>query len=181
VSYDEAWLATLKIEPLDPKRHDRAAFSCGESRIDNFLRNNAAKQAAEDFAKVYVAVEPPASKILGYYVLCAHNINIETLPDPDRKNMPRLPTVSAIYLSIVGVDAPVQKRGLGQTLTADALKKSMAAADHIGAYFVVLDALNEDAARMYRRLKFVDLPAPGQERRMLISMKMIRAASTAAP
>jgi len=31
------------IEPLDPDRHDRAAFSCGVDQVDNFFRKTANK------------------------------------------------------------------------------------------------------------------------------------------
>ena len=28
----------ISITPLDPEKHDRASFSCGTSRLDNFLK-----------------------------------------------------------------------------------------------------------------------------------------------
>jgi len=174
MSRDEAWLSRLKIEPLDRKKHDRAAFSCGEERIDNFLKSTAAKHADEDFTKVYVAVEPPSNKILGYYALCPHAIDIQSLPESDRKRMPRYPTVSAIYLSMIATDKSVRKRGLGTFLMADVLKRCVEAANIIGGHFIVLDALDDDAARLYRRIGFHDLPAPGQDRRMLMSLEKVR-------
>jgi ribosomal protein S18 acetylase RimI-like enzyme len=179
MSHDGAWLSRLNIEPLDRGKHDRAAFSCGVDRIDNFLKSTAAKQADEDFTKVYVAVEPPSNNILGYYSLSAHVIDIQSLPENDRKRMPRYPTIPAIYLSMIAVDASMQKRGLGQFLMADVLKKCVSVADLIGSHFIVLDAINEDAARMYRRIGFHNLPTPGPETRMLMSMAKVRKAITA--
>jgi hypothetical protein len=58
---------------------------------------------------------------------------------------------------------------------ANAFQRCVAAADIVGAHFLVLDALNEDAARLYRRLGLVDLP--GHEPRMLIKMNIIRKAT----
>jgi GNAT superfamily N-acetyltransferase len=171
---DEPWLARLVLAPLDRKKHDRAAFACGEARIDNFLKNNAADQADQDHCKVYVAIEPPDPRILGYYVLSPHIIDAHSLPEADRKKMPRHGMISAIYLSIIGVDQSVQNRGLGKFLLGDALKCCVNAANFTGGHFIVLDALNENAARLYRRIGFIDLPAPGRENRMLMTMAKVR-------
>ena len=179
MSRDEVWLSRLQIEPLDRNTHDRAVFSCGHERLDNFLRNPAAKQADHDFTKVQVATEPPSPNILGYYALSAHGIDIQSLPERDRKRMPRHPTVPAVYLSMIAVDSTVQGRGLGTLLMADALKRCVAVADQAGAHFVVLDAIDDKAADWYRRIGFHDLPAPGQEQRMLMAMAKVRKAIAA--
>ncbi|HEX5318780.1 MAG TPA: GNAT family N-acetyltransferase [Stellaceae bacterium] len=173
---DEPWLARLTIEPLDRKKHDRWAFSCGIERIDVFLKKIAAQQADRDTFRTYVAIEPPSNAILGYYALGPHGIDVSQLPPEDQKRMPRHPTVGAIYLSMVGVDSHYQKRGLGAYLLADALRTCVEVADKIGGAFVVLDALNEGAARLYRRCGFHDLPGPGHETRMIMPMKKVRAA-----
>jgi GNAT superfamily N-acetyltransferase len=179
MSHDEAWLSRLRIEPLDREKHNRAAFSCGVDRIDNFLKSTAAKQSDQDLTKVYVSVEPPSDQILGYYALCAHAVDIKCLPESHRKRMPRYPTIPAIYLSIIAVDQGLQNRGLGTFLMADVLKRCASVADQIGGYFIVLDAIDERAARMYRRIGFHNLPAPGQEMRMIITMAKVRRAVAA--
>lgn len=179
MSRDEAWLSRLMIEPLDRTKHDRAAFSCGVTRIDNFLKYNAVKQAHEDFTKTYVVVEPPSNRVLGYYALCPHAVDIRSLPENDQKKMPRFPTTSAIYLSIIAVDGGMQNRGLGTFLMADVLKLCLEIADKIGGHFLVLDAIDERAARMYRRIGFHELPAPGQEMRMIMAMAKVRNAVAA--
>jgi GNAT superfamily N-acetyltransferase len=174
MTIDEAWLSRLRVEPLDRGKHNRAAFCCGVGRLDNFLKNTAARQADEDITRVYVAFDPPDNQVLGYYSLSAHVIDIESLPEADSKRMPRYPAIPAIYLSMIAVDATVQNRGLGTYLLADAFKICVGVADRVGSYFIVLDALNDDAARMYRRHGFHDVPAPAHERRMLIRMAAVR-------
>jgi GNAT superfamily N-acetyltransferase len=179
MSRDEDWLRRLIVERLDRAKHDRAAFSCGVSRIDNFLKNSAAKQADDDFSRTYVVIAPPSSRILGYYALGAHAIDVGSLPETDRKRMPRHPTVAAIYLSMIAVDRTVQRRGLGGFLMADVLVRCLAVAEQIGAHFIVLDAIDDHAARLYRTIGFHDLPAPGQERRMIVPMRKVRRALAA--
>lgn len=44
------------IEPLDPAKHDRAAFSCGITQVDNFFRRTANKLAKADNVRTFVMV-----------------------------------------------------------------------------------------------------------------------------
>jgi ribosomal protein S18 acetylase RimI-like enzyme len=175
---DRALLARLRIEPLDREKHDRAAFSCGEERVDNYLKKTAARQQGDGHTRVSVACLDDSQVIIGYYALNAHAIDVTTLPDNDRKRLPHYPTISAVYLSIAGVQAEYQNKGIGSYIMADAFKRSAQAADVIGAHFLVLDALNDNAARLYRRLGFVVLV--GHEPRMLMKMDLVRKAIAAA-
>jgi ribosomal protein S18 acetylase RimI-like enzyme len=174
MSVDKKLIACLKVEPLDRKMHDRAAFSCGVERIDNFLKITAGKHADEDHGKVYVACQADSNVVVGFYAISPHAIDMTVLPENDRKRLPRHPTVSAIYLSMVAVATSLQGCGIGTFLMAEALKKCIEGADIMGGHFVVLDAINEDAARMYRKVGFVEIPS--QPGRMLISLRAVRKA-----
>ena len=172
---DRVFLARVRIEPLDRNRHDRAAFSCGDDRLDNFLKSTAARQQDEDLTRVNVCCLDDSPVVVGYYALNSHFIDASTIPDPDRKKLPSYPTIPAIYLSKIGVQKEHQGSGLGQYLMAHAFGRCVDVANIIGAHFLVLDALNERAAKFYRRLGFVDLP--GHEPRMLIKMSIVRKAA----
>lgn len=174
MTFDKEFISRLRVEPFDRKRHDRTAFSCGVDRIDNFLKITAGNHADQDHGKVYVACEPPSGAILGFYAISPHRIDLSALPEEARKRLPNRPTVSAIYLSMVGVDRSLQGRGAGTFLMMSALRKCVEGANIMGGHFVVLDAINEDAARMYRRIGFVDLAS--QPSRMLIAMQTVRKA-----
>lgn len=116
-------------------------------------------------------------EVVGYYALNAHAIDVTTLPDDVRKKLPSYPTISAIYLTMVGFHQDHRGKGGGTFLMMDAFKRSVGAANIIGAHFLMLDALNERAAKLYRELGFADLP--GHEPRMLIAMRSIRLAISA--
>lgn len=73
---------------------------------------------------------------------------------------------------------PIESGFIG--LLADVFVRCVAVAAGIGAAFIVLNAISEDAGRLYRDRGFHDLPIPGQETRMLISMTKLRAAVEAA-
>ena len=108
MAHDIAFLRRLTIEPLDRDKHDRAAFSSGETRVDNFLKTNAAGLQDVDSTRCVVACltpDDPSLKagIIGFYALNAHSIDTSMLPEADRKKVGRYPTVPAIYLSVIGV------------------------------------------------------------------------------
>lgn len=175
---DLAFLARVRIEPLD-RNHDRAAFTCGDDRLDNFIRRTAARQQEQDIARVFVGCLDATPLVIAYYALNSHFIDVTTLPEADRKKLPAYDTIPAIYLSKLGVQTEHQSQGLGSHLMADASRRCVCAADIVGAHFLILDALNERAAAPYRRLGFVDLPGHGP--RMLIKMSVVRRAAEMGP
>ena len=69
----------LRIEHFDPARHNRAGFSCGVDRLDNFLKLNAKKQQKDDMTRVYVAVEDGSADILGYHAINLGMMNVDEL------------------------------------------------------------------------------------------------------
>jgi GNAT superfamily N-acetyltransferase len=171
---DQAFLARIRLEPLGPK-HDRAAFSCGDERLDNFIKISASRQQEQDIAQTNVGCLDQDFVVISYYALNSHFIDVTTLPSDDRKRLPNYETIPAIYLSKLGVHTEHQGKGLGSRLMAHAFAQCLRVANIVGAHFLILDALNEDAARLYRRLGFHDLP--GHEPRMLIKISVIRKAA----
>ena len=175
-------MSRLRIEQLDPARHNRAAFACGVDRLDNFLRATARKQQAADFTRVQVATEGDGG-ILGYCALNAHALETATgsLPRDLTRHAPRAGTIPAIYLSMIAVDQRHQGRGLGRVLLADALTRALAAADQIGVKAVVLDVIKDGGPEVTERrrafyLKMGFQPFPSRPSRMFIAIETVRAA-----
>lgn len=169
------------IEPLDPQKHDRAGFSCGIARLDNYLKYTARKHQAGDFTRVWVAASAEKREIVGFYALNAHSLHGEQLPADLTRNAPLHGGVPAIYLSMIAVNRRNQGQGIGRFLLADALKRSAAAADQIGLKAVVLDVIEdggpEVAARrlaFYASMGFTQLP--GYPARMFMGIDAVRAA-----
>jgi len=181
---DPVYLRSLRIEPLDPKSHDRTAFESGIARVDNFLKRTAKKQQADDHTRVQVAVSTDAV-VVGYYALNAHQIELpETLDLPQRllRNRPRHGAIPAAYLSMLGVSSTFQGQGVGQILMADAFLRVLNAGHQIGLAALILDVIDDDgeaAARrrqaFYHRLGFQSLPS--QPQRMFITLDTLRRAA----
>ncbi len=164
-------LARVIIEPLDRNRHDRAAFSCGETRIDNYIAKSAAKHQDENVTRVRVACLDGKPEILGFYALNSHAVDVTSLPPEARKHLPHYPTAPAIYLSMIAVHRDHQSKGLGQFLLAEALKRVQKVSEEIGVRFIVLDALNDNAAKLYARMGFIQLSTTPS--RMILNIAMI--------
>lgn len=175
MSVDAEYLRSLAIEPLDSARHDRTGFSCGVERIDNFLKITASKYLKSDSGRIYVAVEVAKRRLAGFYALGPHAIDASSLDAKLRRRAPGLDRIACFLLSMIATDVSVRGKGLGGFLLADALKRCLRASDEIGGRFIVLDALNEDAARLYARYGFT--PLASDPHRMLLGIAKLRASS----
>lgn len=166
------------IEAFDPTRHDRSAFACGKTRIDNFLLRTAKKHQRGDFTRVWVATEHAHNRVLGFYSLNAHALEASELPSRWVKHAPLHGGVGAVYLSMIGVDRSRQGRGLGRVLMADAMKRVAQTSSEIGIAFMVLDVLEDGGAferrkAFYEGLGFISLESrPG---RMFVPAVTLRA------
>ena len=141
------------IEPYDPARHERAEFSCGVTRLDNFLRLSARKQQKDDFTRVFVAVAEGSSRILGYYALNTHAVGIAELGRNHPRRAPGRASLPALYLSMIAVDSGQQGRGLGTDLLMDALLRACRVSKEVGLKLVILDAVDDGGDTAFKRRK----------------------------
>jgi ribosomal protein S18 acetylase RimI-like enzyme len=144
------------IEPLGTK-HDRAAFSCGNPRLDSYLQ----KQAGQDLKKraaVPFVITPDHKTIAGFYTLSQYAVNLEDLPQDISQKMPRYPMVSATLLGRLAVSERFRGRGLGEKLLMDALHRALVSSEQIASAAVVVDAKDDNAVAFYRKYGFIDLP-----------------------
>lgn len=111
--------------------------------------------------------------ILGYYTLAATALEPGAIPPAATKHVPRYPLVSATLIGRLAIASSMQGQGLGGILLTDALQRAHASASVIGSTMVVVDALDESAARFYEHFGFVRLTdAP----RLILPMRTIDAA-----
>jgi GNAT superfamily N-acetyltransferase len=163
----------LRVEPLDRKRHDRAAFTCGVPSLDVYLRTQATQDLRRKSNAVFVLVDAASpSGILGYFTLCAYGLAPGLVPEEARKHLPRYPLVSATLIGRLAVARPAQGHGLGGVLLICALRKTLDSADVVGSSMVVVDALDERAAAFYSAHGFIRLP---ESRRLVLPMATVAA------
>jgi GNAT superfamily N-acetyltransferase len=152
-----------RIEPLEKRAHDRDSFSCGKPELDDYLKQIARRAAAVGTGRTWVAIDPAMPPdaagrrpVLGYYTVSMHSIDVGILPETRRTGLPRA-AVPAALLGRLAVDARQRRRGLGEFLLIDALRRISIAAEDLAAHAVVLDAIDDDAKRFYERYGFLEL------------------------
>lgn len=166
------------IEPLDPAKHDRAAFSCGISQVDNFFRRTANKLARADNIRTFVMAGPDG-ELIGFYAVNAHAIDYTELPERFARNRPAHGTIPAAYISMIGVDSRFQGRGYGGDLLVDCLTRLAGAADALGIALVMLDVLDcGDPDKVAKRLALYTsygfAPLPSNGLRLFLPMGTVR-------
>lgn len=144
----------LEELPLDPERHDRAAFRCGVPALDEYLRRYASQHRRKGVGNVYVLVDTGAPReILGYYTLSAAQVDAASLGDADRRKLPRYP-VPCFRMGRLACREDRRGEGLGRLLVACAVDRCLKAREHVAAFALIVDAKDRGAKRFYERYGF---------------------------
>ncbi len=163
VPHDWGSPAQRRFEPLE-KRHNRAAFSCGNPPLDRFLQTQALQEMKRMVSGTRVLVDSSApDTILGYYSLANAGVLLERIPLHLSVRLPKYPEVPATLLGRLARDQAFRGQGLGERLLVDALRTAYLAGESIGSAVVLVDAINEEAGRFYMRYgfaSFADRPTP---------------------
>lgn len=140
----------LLVQRLDGRRHDRQGFDCGEPSLNQYLHALATQHHRAGIATTHVLIEDEApSRLLGFYTLAAAHMLLDELQDADRRRLARYP-IPAARLARLAVSRDEQGHGLGESLLQDAVKRCLALRDELGVHALLVDALNDRAARFYR-------------------------------
>lgn len=162
----------LRFEPLDKKKHDRAAFSCEQESLDRYLRERATQEIKKRVAAVYV-LTPDGKTIAGYYTLSQYAIEAGELPLEliQQLHLPRYDKLPATLLGRLARSKVFKGRGLGELLLMGALKRALEHSKNIASVAVVVDAIDENAHAFYRRYGFIDIP--NRPTRLFMPMKTV--------
>jgi GNAT superfamily N-acetyltransferase len=161
----------LLIEPLN-QSHYRPGFLCGIDSLDVYLKRQSIQDIKRYISRVYVAVAiDKPEKIIGYYTLSSLSIELKHLPEEIIKRLPKHP-IPAALIGRLAVDKAAQGKGIGKMLLADAIKRTIGISNEIGIYAMVVDAINDDAKKFYKKYGFIGL---GEEtRRLFLPLKLYR-------
>ena len=138
------------------RHHDRTAFDCANSLLNDWLRLRAGQYEMKDLARTYVAVRRGESAVLGYYAISSHRVRYEALPEDQAKGLPKI-DVPVVLLGRLAVDRSAQGQGLGSLLLLDALRRAEHISAEVGIRAVEVDAIDDAARRFYLKFGFVTL------------------------
>jgi predicted GNAT family N-acyltransferase len=162
----------LRFEPLEKKKHDRAAFSCEQESVDRYLKEHATQEIKKRVAAVYV-LTPDGKTIAGYYTLSQYAIEAGELPPElvQQLHLPRYDKLPATLLGRLARNKQFKGSGLGELLLMGALKRALEHSRNIASVAVVVDAIDENARAFYRRYGFIDIP--NHPNRLFLPMKTV--------
>ena len=138
------------IERLDGARHVSEGFACGESSLDEYLRQRASRHPRDGISTTHVIAENVGeSYLLGYYSLAAAQLLQAAPQEADRLRLPRYP-VPAIRMARLAVATGVQGKGHGDFLLAHAVARCLDLREQLGVRVILVDAC------MPRRRGFIE-------------------------
>jgi len=160
-------------EPIG-KHHDREAFDCGETALNEFLRRYARKSHELGGAKTFLAIDDSHSQtILGFYSLSAASVAYARTPEIVKRGLARH-EVPAFRLARLAVDRRFQGQGFGGQLLLAAGRRCLRASSEVGGVAMLIDAKNDRVAQWYAgygALPLLDAPLS-----LLLPLKTIEAA-----
>lgn len=154
--------------------HDVSGFASGNEELDSWLRRHALAAQQMDSARTFLLVHEgeAENRIAGYFSLTMGSVLRAEAPPKLVRGLPAYP-VGMVLLARLAVDHSEQGKGLGALLLAEALRKAVAAGEAAAARLVVVDAIDDEAAKFYAHHGFI--AAPGYPLRLYRRMKDIRA------
>jgi GNAT superfamily N-acetyltransferase len=150
-------------EPLNPpvllaRSHDRSAFDCGASALDEYLKQYALQNQRKHAARTYVATR--GNRVVGYYTLAYGSVACDEAPPSVRAGLARYP-IPVILLARLAVDVTERGKGLGAGLLKDALIRTLQAAEIAGLRAMLVHAKDDPAKAFYEKFGFEPSPIDG--------------------
>lgn len=131
------------------RAHDRAAFDCGDARMNDFLRHHARQSHERNASKTFCAIDGTApDRVLGFYTIAPSAVAHEGVPPTMAKGLARH-EVSGFELARIATDVSVAGQGLGGQLLAAAALRCLRIAAEGGGVLLIIDAKNARAAEWY--------------------------------
>ena len=162
------------MQPFSPPAlltgdHDCDGFSSGKPTLDDWLKHRALRNQREGASRTYVLTPKESQRVAAYYALAAGSVAPELATGAVRRNMPS--PIPVVILARLALDESLQGQGIGKALLKDAVLRTVQAADVIGIRAMLVHALDNDAARFYRRLGFS--PSPINDLILMLPLKAI--------
>jgi len=146
--------------PLEASQN-REGFSCGKPMLDNYLQKQARQDMKRRLAICFVLTGK--DEIKAYYTLSNNSIERRLLPASIVKKLPpSYVDLPATLLGRLAVNQLFQGQELGEAMLVDALKRAYFASMLVGSMAVIVDPLDDAAAKFYAKYEFISLPDSGK-------------------
>lgn len=148
---------------------EREHFECESELLNSYLKKQASQDIKRRLATCFLAINQE-QKVVAYYTLSSISVFLADLPEKIRRKLPRYPNIPAVLLGRLAVDKHFTRKGLGQTLVGNALKRVIRS--EIAAYALIVEAKDEKSANFYLKLGFI--PFIHQPYRLFFPLEKVR-------
>jgi N-acetylglutamate synthase-like GNAT family acetyltransferase len=149
-------ISTLSIETLS-KAHDRNAFDCGNKALNHFLQKIARQHSEKGLSKTFVLIDTKhPTDIIAYMSLVVCEVLADDIPHQCKDKYPN--RIPAAKLAKLAVAIDQQKKGYGEILLIEAMKKTLTVSYKMGIAGLFFDAKHEQAKAYYNQFDVISLP-----------------------
>ena len=154
--------------PLDVQ-HNLASFDCGKSTLNEWLVRRALQAQSAGSAKTFVVTDD--DRVVGSFSLTVGQVDTLDAPERISKGMGPYP-IPVVLLARLAVSLQDQGKGIGIGLLQDAIRRTLAIAEHAGIRALLTHPIDQDASRFYTRFGFISSPL--REQQLLLLLKDAR-------
>jgi GNAT superfamily N-acetyltransferase len=155
-SQENLTLYLVSISAPSPltKDHSLKEFDCGVGELNAWLKKRALQNQVSNATRTYVASD--GDRVIGFHSLAAASVERTLVVSRLQRNTPE--SIPVILLARLAVDESWQSRGIDGALLLDAARRSLSAAEIIGARALIINAINDRASEFYMRYGFQPSP-----------------------
>lgn len=148
---------SLRLKRYDPASHRADDFDCGESNLNDYLRNALTQDQSKGVAVGHVLIDP-SGVIAGYFTLSSGELVGEFGEIPSTGPLRNRRSIPTTLLGRLAVDLRFRGQGIGEELLMHALGKAVERSREVASAVIEVDALHERAQSFYERYGFRRLP-----------------------
>jgi ribosomal protein S18 acetylase RimI-like enzyme len=137
------------------EQHVLSSFDSSNAELDRWLANSAQRAQVQGTGRTWVW-HTGDHQVVAYFTLAARVLQREVLPRSQQRSVPR--EIPAILLAKLALDRQLHGQHLGEQLLLDALTRCVAAGQLVGSRYVLVDAIDDQAAGFYVKYGFCQIP-----------------------
>ncbi|HWO65666.1 MAG TPA: hypothetical protein VNO31_37095 [Umezawaea sp.] len=151
------------------EQHDLQGFDCGVPVLNGWFTGHAMDAAKRGTARTYVWTGTGDDRVVAYYAITPHTVMRDEVSSSFASGLSAVP---GYLLAKLALDQTLHGQGFGGELLHDALTRMVQAADVASGRLIVVDAIDDMAAKFYQRYDFQ--PVKDNPRRLVIKVATVR-------
>jgi GNAT superfamily N-acetyltransferase len=172
---DTCIISNIRIVSLTDG-HNLESFCCGNTDLDNFLKNCAIAEQEYKVSRTYLTCLH--NETIGFFTLSASGIEVLAIDAVDSVKEFSESIYPAIDIHKLAVTEKFQGRGVGRYALNAAIGKILYVSEHIGCRYITLDSVKNKIG-FYRKhgFKIVDIYKDDEYVKMYLNIAQMDAAS----